>query len=45
MWNLKYGANEPIFKTDARLTDGERRLVAKGEGGGRGRTDWGVWDW
>ena len=40
MWNLKYGTNEPIFKTEAGLTDVERRLVAKGEGGGRGRTDW-----
>ena len=36
MWNLKYGKNEPIYKTD-RLTDIENRLVvAKEEGGGRG---------
>ena len=40
MWNLKYGTNKPIFKTETRLTDIERRLVAKGEGGGRGRMDW-----
>ena len=33
MWNLKYGTNEPVYKTD-RLTDMENRLVvAKGEGG------------
>ena len=34
MWNLKYGTNEPIFKTE---TDIENRLVvAKGEGEGSG---------
>ena len=26
MWNLKYGINEPIYKTD-RLTDIENRLL------------------
>ena len=26
VWNLKYGANEPVYKTD-RLTDIEKRLV------------------
>ena len=36
MWNLKYGTNEPIYKTN-RLTDIEIRLrVAKREGGERG---------
>ena len=39
MWNLIYGTNEPIYKTE---TDTENRLVvakAAGVGGGRG-TDW-----
>ena len=27
MWNLKYGTNEPIFKTETRLTDIENRLA------------------
>ena len=31
MWNLKYGKNEPIYKTD-RLTDIENRLVVAGGG-------------
>ena len=36
MCNLKYGTNEPVYKT-ARLTDMEiRHVVAKGgDGGGR----------
>ena len=39
MWNLKYGSNEPIYKTN-RLTDIENRLVvAKAEGEGSGM-DW-----
>ena len=39
MWNLKYGTNESIYKTD-RLTDIENRvMVAKGKGGGGGK-DW-----
>ena len=34
MWNLKYGANEPIYKTEIDLTNIENRLVvAKGERG------------
>ena len=34
IWNLKYGTNEPIYRTE---TDIENRLVfAKGAGGGRG---------
>ena len=38
MWNLKYGTNEPIYKTK-RLTDIENRLVvATGEGEGGGWT-------
>ena len=32
MWNLKYGINEPIYRTE-KLTDIENRLVvAKGKG-------------
>ena len=34
MWNLKYGTDEPIYRTE-RLTNTENRLaVAKREGGG-----------
>ena len=44
MWNLKYGTNEPIYKTN-RLTDIEIRLVvAKGEWG-RERAGLGIWGW
>ena len=33
-WNLKYGTNEPIYKTGNRLTDIENRfVVARGNGG------------
>ena len=36
MWNLKYGTNEPIYKTN-RFTDTENKpVVARGEGGGVG---------
>ena len=43
MWNLKYGTDEPIYRTE-RLTDTEHRpVVAKREGKGVG---WmGVWGW
>lgn len=37
MWNLKYDANEFIFKTENRLTDTENKFTvtkAKGVGGG-----------
>ena len=38
MWNLKYGTDEPIHKTET-VTDIENRLVvAKGKGGEEGRT-------
>ena len=40
MWNLKYGTDKPIYKTDNRLTDIKNRLVAaKAERGGSGM-DW-----
>ena len=39
MWNLKYGTNEPIYKTETD-TDIENRLMdARGEWGGSGM-DW-----
>ena len=45
MWKLKYGTNEPIYKTRNRLTDIENRpMVAKGNGGSE--TDGlRVWGW
>ena len=40
MWNLKYDTNEPIYETETESqTIEDRLLVAKGEGGGRGK-DW-----
>ena len=39
MWNLKYGTNEPIYKTN-RLTDIENRLVVT-----NGEEGWGGIDW
>ena len=41
MWNLKYGTNEPIYRTETDSTDIHNRLVAKGKGGGSGWT--GIW--
>ena len=32
MWNLKYGTNEPIYKTETDLQIEYRLVVAKGEG-------------
>ena len=38
MWNLNYGTNKPIYKTETRPSDIENRLVvAKGERGGSGK--------
>ena len=39
MWNLKYGTNEPIYKT-TRLKDIENRLVVTKEEGGGSGMDW-----
>ena len=39
MWNLKYGTNEPIYKTN-RLTDIEKRLVVATRERGRIEMDW-----
>ena len=36
MWNLKYGANEPIYKTESDSEIKNRLVVAKGEGEGVG---------
>ena len=36
MWNLNYGTNEPIYKTETDSDTEIRFVVAKGEGGGRG---------
>ena len=36
MYNLKNGTNEPIYKTEIRVTDTENKLmVTKGDVGGR----------
>ena len=43
MWNMKYGTNEPIYKTaDSEM---QRRLVVAKEGVGRERDGLGVWGW
>ena len=39
MWNLKYGTNEPIYRTETDSQTENRLVVAKGEGGGGGM-DW-----
>ena len=39
MWNLKYGTNIPIYRTETFINMENRLLVAKGEGGGSG-VDW-----
>ena len=38
MWNLKYGRNEPMYKTETILTDMEKRLVVA-----TGKGVWGGW--
>ena len=35
MWNLKYGANEPLYKTETDYGHGEQ-VFARGEGRGSG---------
>ena len=44
MWNLKYGINEPIYKTETDTDIEIRPVVAKGEGG-RERDGLGIWRW
>ena len=39
MWNLKYGTDEPIYKSRNRLTDMENRLVVSKEEGERSGMD------
>ena len=39
MWNLKYGTNEPTYKTETDSNIKNRFVVAKGERGGR-KMDW-----
>ena len=41
MWNLKYGADEPVYTTETVSTDRESRLVVA-EGEGREWDGWGV---
>ena len=42
MWNLKYGINEPIYKTNRHTVIENSLMVAKGERG-RERDGVGVW--
>ena len=39
MWNLNYGTNEPVYKTETDHRHREQTLVAKEEGGESGK-DW-----
>ena len=39
MWNLKYGTNEPIYKTNS-IRDTENSLVIAKEEGDRGAIQW-----
>ena len=42
MWKLKYGINEPIYKTERDSQTQDRPVIAKGDGRGM---DGGVWGW
>ena len=37
MWNLKYGTDEPGYRTETDSQTENRLVIAKGEGVGRGR--------
>ena len=39
MWNLKYGKNNPIYKTEIDHDHGEQTCICQG-GGGR---EWALW--
>ena len=44
IWNLKYGTNEPIYKTKTDHGHGEQTCVCQGGGGSKGDGP-GVWGW
>ena len=44
MWNLKYGKNNPIYKTEIDHDHGEQTCICQG-GGGREWDRWGVCGW
>ena len=43
MWNIKYGTNEPIYRTETDPDMENRLVVAKRKGGRHGM--YGVWGW
>ena len=43
MWNLKYGTNDPIYRTETDHGHGEQTCVAKREG--REWDRWRDWGW
>ena len=36
MWNLKYGKNDPVYKTETGHSHGEQTCGCRGDGGGSG---------
>ena len=44
MWNLKNNTNLPIYKTEARLTDIENKLMVTKRERKVGKDKLGVWD-
>ena len=44
MWNLKYGTNEPIYRTEIHLDSETQRTDSGCLGVGGGRDELGVWD-
>ena len=45
MWYLKYGTNEPIYKTETESRHREQTCGYQGAGEGRERDGLGVWGW
>ena len=45
MWNLKYGTDDPIYKTETNHGQGEQTCDSQWGGGGEwdGRAVWGFW--
>ena len=45
IWNLKYGTDDPISKTETDHRQGEQPFDCQGWGSGRKWGGWGVWVW